>query len=214
MAIDYSQYGRYALPTLSGTLFQYRVPSQAFLLTATTGGHPTIINPSGSGRVFVPVKINVGFISGTTVIGSVLVAQTLNCGQGAATGAPILTATLVSAVPCYTGGPVGQSVMQWSPTTNTFTAAPSVICPTTFNMGAVAPTNGGLGQDEHVFEGTLAFFPGTAMSLVYSVTTSTALFFTTITGLEIPIPVQGTKGKKDDLFDWEALAEEDRKKRR
>lgn len=185
--IDYSQFGEFALPTLTGNQFQYRVPSQAFILSATGGGHPTLINPSNSGKVFIPVSVNVGFISGTTVIGSVLVAQTLAVGGGAATGAAVVTATLVSAVPTYTGGPVGQSVMQWSPTTNTFTAAPTVILPTNLNLGAASPTNGGQPQ-EFLFRGRLAFYPGTAMSLTYSVTTSTALFWTTITGLEVSIP--------------------------
>jgi len=171
-----------------GNLFVYHVPSQALLLSATTGGHPTVINPVGSGKDFVPLALRIGFISGTTVIGSVLLAETLNVGGGAATGAAIPTATLIAqnaaggARNAYRGGTTAkQSVMQWSPTTNTFTAAPSVI-QAALNLGAAAPT--GTGTYEAKFDGGLIFAPGTAMSVVYSVTTSTALFQISILGLE------------------------------
>ncbi len=81
--------------------------------------------------------------------------------------------------------------MQWSPTTNTFTAAPTVISPTSINLGAADPTNSG---NPHVdkFDGALGFMPGTSMSIVYSVTTSTALFQVTIVGLELPLPTQSS----------------------
>ena len=170
-----------------GNIFTYYIASQALILSATTGGHPTIINPIGSGKDFVPLAIRVGFTSGTTVIGSVLLAETLNVGGGAATAAPVATATLVqtSIRNAYRqGGTAKSSVMQWSPTTNTFTAAPSVICPV-LNMGAAAPT--GTGTYEATLDGSLVFAPGTAMSVVYSVTTSTALFHLTIIGAEVPV---------------------------
>lgn len=187
MSIDYTQFGRAAYGTLAGNLFAYECPAQAFVLSATTGGHPTLINPSGSGKVFVPNRYVCSFVSGTTVIGSVLIAQTLNCGGGPATGAAILTATKVSATVPYVGGPVGQSVMYWSPTTNTFTAAPTVISATTINFGAADPTNSGF-DHQHLFDGTLAVYPGNAISFTYSVTTSTALFINTLYGFEIALP--------------------------
>lgn len=171
----------------AGNMFTYYIASQALLLSATTGGHPTVINPIGSGKDFIPVAIRVGFTSGTTVIGSVLLAETLAVGGGAATAAPIATATLVqtSIRNAYRGGGTAKnSVMLWSPTTNTFTAAPSVIMPV-LNLGAAAPT--GTGTYESVLDGGLIFGPGTAMSVVYSVTTSTALLHVTILGVEIPI---------------------------
>lgn len=74
----------------------------------------------------------------------------------------------------------------WSPTTNTFTAAPTVDFATGINLGAAAPT--GSGAYEAKFDGSIAYYPGTALSLVYSVTTSTALFHITLFGLEIPLP--------------------------
>lgn len=179
--------GKHFEHTLRGRMFLYTINSQALLLAATTGGHPTIINPVGSSVLFVPLALRIGFISGTTVIGSVLIAETLSVGGGAATAAPILTATLVTPKNALRGG--GRvNKTQWSPTTNTFTAAPTVIMPSGINLGAAAPT--GTGTYESRLDGALAFMPGTAMSVVYSVTTSTALFQITVVGLELPLPSQ------------------------
>jgi hypothetical protein len=187
MSIDYTQFGRFAYPLLAGNLFAYYAPAAAFTVSATTGGHPTLINPSGSGKVFIPAAFVCSFVSGTTVIGSVLIAKTANCGQGAATGSPILTATLVAGGSAYVGGPGSSSVMQWSPTTNTFTAAPTVISATEINLGAADPTNSGH-QHKHTFDGTLAVYPGNAISFTYSVTTSTGTYISTLYGMEISLP--------------------------
>lgn len=169
----------------NGDLFIYGTPGQALLLSATTGDHPTVINPIGSGKNFVPLGLRISFLSGTTVIGGVLIAQTLNVGGGAATGAAVTDATLVAAKGAYVGGGTQKtSVMQWSPTTNSFTAAPTVIS-AALNLGAAAPT--GTGNYETQFDGSLVFAPGTAMSITYSVTTSTALFFVTLIGAEIAL---------------------------
>lgn len=170
-----------------GNMFVYHIASQALLLTATTGGHPTVINPRGSGRNFVPVALRICFTSGTTVIGSVLIASTTGVAAVATgAGSPILTATLVDAVSALVGA--GQkSSMLWSPTTNTFTTAPTILAASGLNLGAAAPT--GTGTYEAKFDGALVFAPGSAMSIVYSVTTSTALFHVTILGLEVPLPL-------------------------
>ncbi len=136
----------------------------------------------------MPTRFVMSFVSGTTTIGSVLIAETLNIGGSVATGAPILTATLVAGQNCYRGGPVGQSVMNWSPTTNTFTAAPTVRSGTSINFGTADPTNSGF-DHTHTFDGSFAVYPGNAMSMVYSVTTSTALYIMTLYGLELPLPL-------------------------
>jgi len=184
--VTHEQYGKHFEPCLQGQSFLYMIASQAFLLSATTGGHPTVINPSGSGVIFVPTMLTATFISGTTVIGGVVVATTLNAGAGAATAAPIATATLVAPKPALRGGG-GVAKCYWSPTTNTFTAAPVVEYATSLNFGAADPTNSG-NPHTHLFNGTLAYYPGTAMSICYTVTTSTALFAITLCGIEIPLP--------------------------
>src|ERR1019366_8515192 len=74
--------GQYYEQTMRGRMFIYNVASQALLMSATTGGDATIITPAGSGLIFIPVSLVVGFISGTAVIGSANIATTLNAGSG------------------------------------------------------------------------------------------------------------------------------------
>lgn len=177
--------GKHFEETLNGNAFVYTIASQALLLSATTGGHPTVINPTGSGVIFVPTSLRISFISGTTVIGAVVLGTTLAAGGGAATGAPIVTATLVAAKAAMRGAPFVPRCL-WSPTTNSFTAAPTVDFATGINLGAAAPT--GTGTYEAKFDGAVAYYPGTAMSVCYTVTTSTALFAITVLGVEVPLP--------------------------
>ncbi len=190
MATDYSIHGRYTEDMLKGTLYAYRCPGQALLLSATTGNCPTLWNPAGSGKVFIPVALVAGFLSGTTTIGSVLIAETLNAGANISATAPIVTFTDVAGVLARRSGTgtAGSSAMRWAPTTCTFVAAPTVHSATSLNFGAVSPTNDG-GTKVHYFDGMMGFDPGSAMSIVYSVTTSTALFHVTLYGLELPMPI-------------------------
>lgn len=184
--VTHEMYGKHFEQTLRGKMSVFHIASQALLLSATTGGHPTVINPLGSGVLFVPTSLKICFTSGTTVIGSVLLAETLNVAGVPATAGPIPTATLVAAKNALRGSEY-QPKLLWSPTTNTFTAAPTVIESTGLNLGAAAPT--GTGTYETKFDGSIVFAPGSACSIVYSVTTSTALFHITLKGIEVPLPL-------------------------
>ena len=133
--------------------------------------------------IWVPTALRISFISGTTVIGAVILAETLNAVVG--TGATIPTATIVAAKPALRGSGAAPRC-QWSPTTNTFTVAPTSVCATGINLGAAAPT--GTGTYECKFDGSIAFYPGTACSVCYTVTTSTALFQISLLGIEVPLP--------------------------
>jgi hypothetical protein len=177
-----SQGGAYLQNLLDGNVFIYHIASQAMVVAGN--GVPTVFNPLGSGKLFIPVRVRVCFTSGTTVIGSVLIAETLNAGSSQATAGAILTFTKVEPKNALRGsGKV--SSMFWSPTTNTFTAAPTVVAATGINVGPVDPVSGYTA--DCALDGTLAFAPGTAMSLTYSVATSTALFHQTIWGVEVPL---------------------------
>lgn len=162
----------------------------ALLLSATTGNCPTIWNPSTSNKIFIPTKVVLGFLSGTTTIGSVLWATTVTQGGTAviATTGPVITFTNAAAVNGGIGGPSPKpSGMLWAPAVCTFVAAPVVLAPTGINLGAAAPTNGG---NSFIAEqnGDIILWPGNALSLVYSVTTSTALYFATIYGVTKSLP--------------------------
>jgi hypothetical protein len=182
--------GKHFEQTLRGRVFTYTVTGQALLLAATTGGHPTLINPGGNAFIFIPLSLTLSYVSGTTVIGSVVIGDTLNVagGGGVATGSSILTATKVAPVNTYRGNVKNYaSNMIWSPTTNTFTAAPTINEGTSINLGAADPTNSG-NPHVHYFNGASIYGPGSAMSICYSVATSTALFTITLKGIEMPLP--------------------------
>jgi hypothetical protein len=170
--------GKYVEAWRSGQAFLYTTPAQALLVAATTGGHPTLWNPLGSGKVAYVGSMAISWLSGTNTAGSILAAVTSNTGGAIGTAAPIVTFTQVAQI----GNPGFGSAMRWSPTTNTFTAAPTVVANTGFNLAATQPT-GILQQD---FDGAIAIYPGQALSLVYSVATSTALLYATILVIEEP----------------------------
>ncbi len=182
--------GEFFEHTLRGRMFTYGISSQALLIATNGTGFPTIFNPQGSNLIFVPVAIRLSFISGTTVIGGLNWHVTLNCGAASniGTGLPLATFTHVAPTNCAPGSTTARSSgMRFAPTTVTFTATPTFLAATGISVGAVAPTNGG-GPFPTNEDGKLVIFPGTALSLCYTVTTSTALFATTIYGLELPLP--------------------------
>jgi hypothetical protein len=173
--------GKYAELLRRGQAYLYTTPAQALVLSATTGGVPTIWNPAGSGKICYILQLGLGWLSGTNVAGTLLVGATANAGSSIGTAAPIATFTQVTQQGC--GNPTFASLMKWSPTTNTFTAAPAIIATTGMNLAATQPT-GVLQQD---YDGALAIYPGNALSLCYSVTTSTALFYASVIAAEVSI---------------------------
>lgn len=177
--------GQYYEQCAKGNVYIYQIASQAILLSATTGAHATVINQFGSGVNFVPLSLRLSWTSGTTVIGSVLIAATTKVSAVATgVGSPILTATQAAPVNALIGSGNNPKTL-WSPTVNTFTAAPTVIAAAGINLAPVDPISGFVGETR--FDGSLVFAPGSAMSIVYSVTTTTALFHLTIIGMEVPV---------------------------
>ncbi len=185
--ITHEMSGKHYEQTLRGNLFVYNGVAGGAAMVITGSGVPTVINPPGSNRLFVPVALRISFVSGTTTIGSVQIAETTKVGAIATgSGSPILTGTRVEPFSALRGAGRA-SDMWWCPTTITFTSAPTVIAATGINLGTAAPTVPG--PYECKFDGSLGFLPGTAMSIVYSVTTSTSLWVVTLWGLELPLPL-------------------------
>lgn len=184
-------HGQYFENIVRGQMFAYGVASAALVIKSDATGFPTIWNPAGSNTICVPVGIGLSFISGTTVIGGLIWTITLAAGASKGTGLPIITHTAVAATNLAvgaTGYAAKASVMNFAPSVVTFTTAPSFLASTGINVGAVAPTNGGGPGFGITPVNGIVVFPGTALSLNYTVTTSTALFAVTIYGLELPMP--------------------------
>lgn len=177
--------GKYAELARRGQLFNFSVKTAAaFLLTNTTGNVPTIWNPAGSGKVLYLCKLKVNFVSGTTTIGSLHWCVTRNAGAAIGTAAPIVTFTS-QAGEAAAIGQSGSSNMLFAPAVCTFTSAPAFYASTGMNFGAASPT-AGHGNLDMDMDGEIAIYPGNALSLCYSVTTSTSLWFASIWGAELP----------------------------
>jgi hypothetical protein len=159
----------------------------ALIVPATTGGHPTLFNPLGSGVNVNIIRLEMSYVSGTNAPTSIEWAQTANAGAVAATGAPIATFTSVAPVPTLIGSKATSNV-QWAPTTNTFTAAPVFVRPTGFSLftataaSAIDPT-----VLIATYDGDLGIVPGTALSLCSQAATTTSLFQVSVVWEEIPV---------------------------
>lgn len=176
--------GKYAELARRGQLFLYSTPAQALLLSATTGNVATIWNPAGSGKVCFVLRLAMAWLSGANVAGSVVFGVTSNTGSAIGTAAPIVTWTDATIVPAMIGSGY-KSSMRFAPSVCTFTAAPVIGGTSGFNFAATQPT----GLYEQDYDGSIALYPGTALSLCYSVTTSTALFYSTVVCSEVPLPL-------------------------
>jgi hypothetical protein len=158
----------------------------ALIVPATTGGHPTLWNPSDSGVNVSVVNLELGWVSGNNAPGAIEWAYVLNAGSTHATGAPVATATLVAPVGVLGGALINKA--KWSPTTNTFTAAPvflrsaGISLFTGIGTTAVAPFS----LFAH-YDGDFVLGPGTAVCLCTQMATTTAVFQVSISWEEIAI---------------------------
>jgi hypothetical protein len=180
--------GKYAEVIRRGQMFiaSSAAAGVAILITSTNGGgQPTLWNPAGSGKICYPVRMSVNWLSGTTTAGAILFNYTANTGSQAATASPILTFTNAAPIPALVGGSAVSS-MRWAPATATptFTTAPAFWGSTGISMKAAA--------EDYViymdYDGSIALSPGTALSLGYSVASSTALLQFSIWFVELPLP--------------------------
>lgn len=159
----------------------------ALIVPATGGGHPTLWNPSGSGVNVAVRRLELSWVSGNNAPGAVEWASVENTGASAATGSPIATATIVAALTTLGSGSSAKA--KWSPTTNSFTAAPAYLRPagislfTGIGTTAVAPfvLRTDYENDEFVIG------PSTAICLCFQTTTTTAVFQVAVTWEEIAL---------------------------
>ena len=152
----------------------------ALIVSATTGGHPTLWNPAGSGRIISVQKLALGYVSGNNAPGSLAWNIVENAGAGIATGAVIPTATRVEVESARAGGAV-DSKAYWSPATNTFTVAPAFYraCNLSLFTGVAATAVAPFTLTEE-YDGDLEISAGTALCLVAQQATTTSLFRVTV----------------------------------
>jgi hypothetical protein len=181
-------HGKYYEQNVRGHLYTGTSASTgiALIAPAAGGGHPTLWNPAGSGVNVSVVKLMLSWVSGNNAPGAIEWAYVLNTGSSVATGAPIATATLVG--PLGILGGTWTPKAKWSPTTNTFTAAPVFLRPTGLSLftgistTAVAPFT----MIEN-YDGDFVIGPGTAICLCTQMATTTAVFQVGVTWEEAQI---------------------------
>jgi hypothetical protein len=158
----------------------------ALIAPATGGGHPTLWNPSDSGRVLSIVRLRLGYVSGNNAPTCLEWAVTLNTGSAIATAAPILTGTRVAPVGVIGGVLDNKGV--WLPTTNTFTAAPTFLRSAGISLfTGVAATATTPFSMEASYDGDFVLAPGVAISLCTQAATTTAVFQISVTWEELPV---------------------------
>lgn len=159
----------------------------ALIVPATTGGHPTLWNPANSGVHAHVRRLALSWVSGNNAPGALEWAAVENAGSTHGTGSPIATATLVAAVQRLGEG--SSAKCKWSPTTNTFTAAPvftrsaGISLFTGISTTAVAPFGliANYDQDDFVLA------PGSAICICTQAATTTALFQVSVTWEEVSV---------------------------
>lgn len=189
-AVVQDAHGKYVEQSTRGRAF-FGVGASAgiaLIVPATTGGHPTLWNPYGSGVYVSIFKLELSYVSGNNAPTSIEWAITRNTGNTVGTGLPIATATLVTPDGCAIGGTAGAAAAKWSPTTNTFTAAPVYVRPTGLALNtAVAASTIVAPPLIVLYDGDLILAPGTAISLCTQAATTTALFQPCVAWEEIPV---------------------------
>jgi len=159
----------------------------AYPIYSTATNSPTLWNPEGSGKMVVPIRINMGVGAIATYLdNNFLLAQTLNTGAAASTGGVFATFTNIAPYNMLIGGPSGKA--KYSGAVVTWTVQPTAIM--TIGMSTwAAGTEANLEYSwlHYEFEGHMILPPGTAVSLVGTVASSTT-FVTSFVFAELPLP--------------------------
>lgn len=180
--------GKFQEHMLRGNLFCYASAAAGVTLNVAGNNQPTIWNPADSGRVFIPVRAYVGYVSGTNVAGHLAWAFQNRVGGNIGTAAPISVFTDITPQPLLLGA--GGVPKTRFATTVTFTAAPTYLRPFGVNTAAMAAATAvapfPMIDD---FDGMMGVMPGSALQLCANAAIA-MVASVAIIGIEIPLPTQ------------------------
>ena len=179
--------GKYATAVRRGYGFAYPTAVTGITWAAlTVTNQYMIINPPGSNRIFVPLRIRMGYVSATNVAGNISMYEfPVNSIIG--TNASVVSYTALAARPLLVGGG-NASKMIFTAATNTIVGTPTHIMPI-ISLAAMQATTAVAPfiLDSGDLDGMVQFLPGTAMVLAGNAAVamvSSCICF----GLEIPLP--------------------------
>ena len=169
--------------------FGFIYASAAAGVTFAVAGNnlPTFWNPAGSGVLFVPLRVYLGYVSATMVAGHVAWASLLNAGSQIGTGAPVVSLTDITPTNALIG--VGRARRVRFATTISFTAAPTYLRPagqvnTLAGTAAAVVAPFPMVWDE---DSGLVLAPGNALQLCANAAIA-MVASVAVLGLEIPLP--------------------------
>jgi hypothetical protein len=158
----------------------------AIPIYSTATNSPTLWNPPGSGKLIVPIRINLGLAAIATYLDdSYLLAYTPSA-QEVATGGTFASFTNIAPLNLLLGGGAGKG--RYAGATVTWTTQPTPIMSLGFSSWA-AGTEANLEFSllQYNFDGEMGLPPGTAISLVGVVASSTT-YVTSFVFAELPLP--------------------------
>ncbi len=179
---------RHAEQTMRGRSFVWRTVTEATIPVMGSGA-PTLWNPTGSGVVCVVSKVTLqtGAV-GTPAVSGINYGYSHDLGDQIGTASPVPTGTRIAGVSTCIGQGGG------SPTpktfflgfTNTFTAAPVLLCAAGFSLGSTSTETPYTFVDD--IDGRICVYPGGGLSIAASTTTSKT-FNVNFWGYEVPLPL-------------------------
>lgn len=147
----------------------------------------TIWNPSSSDRWFVPLKVKIGLVSTTAVLGNFAIYAQNNAGDVVGTGAPVVSMTEATPVNALYGANIS-SHMRFSPAVQNLTAASTFIETLGWSVLANDLAAKSTWNFEADLDGSWIFEPGTIMQIGAS-TAIASVCVISVFGVEIPEPI-------------------------
>jgi len=180
---DYQELNR------QGMVFTARSGAAAAIpINSTLTNSPTLWNAASSGKMVIPLMLNIspGAI-GTPVLTGLTVSYLKNTGDGVGTGAPLATFTNIAPVSNLVGR--GAANTRFANATVTFTTQPAVI----MDLGLIHWLEGTAATGLQLnwsfdFKGTIVMPPGTSIS-IGAIAATSSTFWTSIVFAEVPVPL-------------------------
>jgi hypothetical protein len=156
------------------------------VIFSTATNAPTLWNPSDSGKIIVPLFINLHPVAVASAVHTgVLLGLKSACGNVAATGAPFPTFT--NKLPtCNTPAAGKTASAKFADNVVTFTAIPSVF----MDLGLYQASAGLPSEPHYAFDGELMLGPGDAMSIMGQAA-SVNTYWISVVFAELPLAAGG-----------------------
>jgi hypothetical protein len=170
-----------------GYIFTARLTAAtALVIFSTATNAPTLWNPSDSGKIIVPLFINLHPVAVASAVHTgVLLGLKSACGNVAATGAPFPTFT--NKLPtCNTPAAGKTASAKFADNVVTFTAIPSVF----MDLGLYQASAGLPSEPHYAFDGELMLGPGDAMSIMGQAA-SVNTYWISVVFAELPLAAGG-----------------------